>query len=65
MIIRPEAVANDENKTLFISPKPSSLSAELTLMELEKKKIKNNGKYIGKRSSVSGLNVRTAININL
>ena len=65
MIIRPEAVASDENKTLFISPKPSSLSAELTLMELEKKKIKNKGKYIGKRSSVSGLKVRTAININL
>ena len=47
MIIRPEAVASDENKTLFISPTPSSLSAELTLMELEKKKIKNKGKYIG------------------
>ena len=65
MITRPEAVASDENKILFTSPKPSSLSAELTLMELDKKKMKNKGKYIGKRSSVSGLKVRTAININL
>ena len=65
MIIRPEAVDSDENKTLFISPIPSILSAELTLIELEKKKIKKNGKYIGKRSKVSGLNVRTAIKINL
>ena len=65
MIIRPEAVASDENKTLFNFPRSSNLSAELTLMELDKKKMKNKGKYIGKRSSVSGLKVRTAIKINL
>ena len=38
---------------------------ELTLMELDKKKIKKNGKYIGMISRVMGLNVRTDMNINL
>ena len=64
-MIKPEADENEYNNILFSAPYPSILNEELTLIELDKKKIKKNGKYIGMSNSVMGLKVRTEININL
>ena len=64
-MIKPEAVESEYNNILFSPPCPSILNEELTLIELDKKKIKKNGKYIGISNSVMGLKVRTEININL
>ena len=64
-MIRPEAVENEYNNILFNAPCPSILNEELTLIELDKKKIKKNGKYIGISNSVMGLKVRTEMNTNL
>tara|TARA_S200000501_G_scaffold331180_1_gene332994 strand:- start:45 stop:251 length:207 start_codon:yes stop_codon:yes gene_type:complete len=65
IIIKPEAVENEYNNILFSAPWPSILNEELILIELDKKKIKKNGKYIGISNNVMGLKVRTEININL
>ena len=64
-MIRPEEVVSDESKRWFILLCPSNLKDELTLIELDKKKIKKKGRYIGMSSNVIGLNVRTDKNINL
>ena len=64
-MIKPEAVENEYNNILFNAPWPSILNAELTLIELDKKNIKKNGKYIGMSNNVMGLKVRTEINMNL
>ena len=65
IIIKPEAVVNEYSNILFTVPWPSILNEELTLIELDRKKIKKNGKYIGNSNSVMGLKVRTDINTNL
>ena len=64
-MIKPEAVESEYNNILFRPPCFSILNEELTLIELDKKKIKKNGKYIGISNSVMGLKVRTEINTNL
>ena len=43
-MIKPEAVENEYNNILFSVPCPSILNEELTLIELDKKKIKKNMK---------------------
>ena len=64
-MIRPEEVVSDESKRWFILLCPSNLKDELTLIELDKKKIKKKGRYIGISSSVIGRKIRTDIKINL
>ena len=62
MSIKPEQVANADKNIFFKLLLFSNRIAELTRIELDKKKMKNNGTYIGIKTSVIGRNIRTPKN---
>ena len=63
--INPELVTKEDMSKCFWTLCPLNLSAEFTRIELDRKNIRKGGRYIGMRSSVSGLKIRTPKKINL